>query len=165
VPDDQQQQREFIDLLMANQAIIHKVCLVYAHSLEEREDLFQEIVYQLWKSFPSFSGRSKFTTWMYRVALNTAITAVRKKSIRTVFADKSVENIAGDNSDDMSEEVTLLYKAIAKLDKLDRAIVLLWLEKLSYEEIADTVGITTKNVSVRLLRAKKKLAKMIQSQQ
>lgn len=164
MPNDQQQQKVFIDLLMKNQAIIHKVCLVYGHSSEGRDDLFQDIVYQLWRSYPSFQEKAQFSTWMYRVALNTAITAVRKKSIVTVGVDNAVENFPMDPPEDMSEEVRLLHKAIAKLDKIDRAIVLLWLEELSYEEIGQTVGITTKNVSVRLLRAKQKLAKLIESQ-
>ncbi|MCJ7819737.1 MAG: sigma-70 family RNA polymerase sigma factor [Bacteroidales bacterium] len=147
-----------------HQNIINKICFIYCRNASDKEDLYQEIVLQLWKSYPTFDGRSAFSTWMYRVALNTAITATRKWRF---FADISrLPDIACDNEALMvlSEEVKLLYEAIAQLDKIEKAIILLWLENKSYEEISGTIGISVKNVSVKLVRIKSRLAKMLRHQ-
>jgi len=156
---------DFLDLVHKHQGVLHKICLAYCSSHCSREDLYQDIILQLWRSYPSFRGSSSFSTWMYRVALNTAINQTRKK---TIFLS---DGAAGDIPDegwgisDLSEELGLLYSAITRLGKIDRAIILLWLEEHSYEEISDIMGITKKNVSVRLVRIREKLAQIIKKLQ
>lgn len=153
---------EFIAEISKNQAILHKICFLYAKNKMEREDLYQEITLQLWKSYPSFKGKAEFSTWMYRVALNTAVTAIKKSSL---FIDnrKAIPGLYDlDKSMDYSEDIQILYKAISHLNEVEKAIVLLWLEEKSYHEIAETVGISVKNVSVRLVRIKARLAELIE---
>lgn len=161
----EQTDKHFLELIHRHQSILHKICFAYCHAAADREDLQQEIVLQLWKSYPSFRGQSKFSTWMYRVALNTAINLTSKPAL---FSDSGRSpELAYDPASDyeLSEEVRNLHRAIARLKKIDRAIILLWLEEHSYEEIAQTIGITTKNVSVRIVRAKNRLAEIIQKLQ
>jgi RNA polymerase sigma-70 factor (ECF subfamily) len=157
--------KHFLELIHRHQSILHKICFAYCANPPEREDLQQEIVLQLWRSYPSFQGKSQFSTWMYRVALNTAINRTTKPNI---FSDSPKANeVAYDPGDDydLSEEIRMLHKAIARLKKVDRAIILLWLEELSYKEIAETIGITEKNVSVRIVRVKNRLAEIIKKLQ
>ncbi len=154
-------EKEFLKQINAHQIIIHKICFIYCRNKSDKEDLYQEIVLQLWKSYPSFEGRSAFSTWMYRVALNTAISTTRRVWF---FVDTGgLPDITSDNESmmDLSEEINLLYKAISQLDKVEKAIILLWLESKSYEEISDTIGISVKNVSVKLVRIKAKLVRML----
>jgi RNA polymerase sigma-70 factor (ECF subfamily) len=159
---------EFTELITSNQGIIHKVCRIYCDTTEAHEDLFQEIVLQLWKSFDSFKGDSKFSTWMYRVGLNTAITLIRKKNktIQTSSIDgHSLFNLrANDYDDDHEEKLKLLYDCIKKLNDVERALVLLYLEDLPYREIAETIGITEVNARVKMNRAKTKLKEMMNPQ-
>lgn len=154
---------EFIKMIHKHQGIIHKVCFVYTNCKADKEDLYQEIVLQLWKSYPSFRKESKFSTWLYRVALNTAITLNKKatffKNYKTQLSNTSTHT----EDVDHSEDIKILYKAISKLNKIEKAIILLWLEEKAYSEIAEIVGITEKNVSVKLVRSKKKLAKIIKT--
>ncbi len=157
----QQDKKKFSALIEKNQGLIHKVTLVYANSPADREDLFQEICLQLWRSYADFREESQFGTWMYRVSLNTAISAVRKRKNSPVFRTLEVETpIVAEPSTD-TRNVELLYDAISKLSPIERAIILLWLEEKGYEEIASIVGITKSNVSVRLVRIKKKLKELL----
>ena len=158
-------EKSFLELIHRHQSILHKICFAYCNKRSDREDLQQEIVLQLWKSYPSFQGKSQFSTWMYRVALNTAISRISKSGL-LIESDKTPE-LAYDPGDayELSEEIRILHQAIASLKKVEKAIILLWLEEHSYEEIAETIGITVKNVSVRLVRAKSKLAEIIQKLQ
>ena len=153
-------EKEFVKRIQKHQGILHKICFVYSNNNADKEDLYQEIVLQLWKSYPSFRKEAKFSTWMYRVALNTAITLNKKASkFKTkvlISDDYTVEQV-----DDYSEDIKILYRAISKLSKIEKAIILLWLEEKTYSEIAEIVGISEKNVSVKLVRSKKKLAKLI----
>ena len=153
--------KEFSELIEKNQRLIHKVTFVYANSVVEREDLFQEICLQLWKSYANFRHESQFSTWMYRVALNTAISTVRKK--RNNFAFEPLQNNSRipTETDDEKENVKRLYGAISKLSSIDKAIILLWLEEKNYDEIASIMGITKSNVSVKLVRIKRKLGELI----
>lgn len=145
------------ELIEKNQAIIHKVTLIYTSTLADREDLFQEICLQLWRSFPNFREESKFSTWMYRVALNTAISNIRKQQKKIVAEPLSNRlQIPAEPTDD-AENAKLLYAAISKLNRIDKAIILLWLEEKSYDEIASITGLTKSNVSVKLMRIKRKL--------
>jgi len=159
---------KFIDDINANLGIIYKVCNVYADSgSDEREDLFQEILYQLWKSYPHFKGFSKFSTWMYRVALNTAMmhSQHQKRNLEITGLEMSHEQIE-ESVDQFHEEekIQQLYKTIGTLSKIDKAIILLFLEENSYDEIASLTGLTKSNVSVRLVRIKRTLKeKMNQS--
>lgn len=157
--------QHFLELIHRHQSIIHKICFVYCKNGTDREDLQQEIILQLWKSFPSFRENAAFSTWMYRVAINTAINQTRRSGI---FIDSSPSpEVTYDPSDsyNLSEELQILYKAISRLKKVEKAIILLWLEEKSYEEIAETIGISVKNVSVRLVRIRTRLAEIIKKLQ
>ncbi len=156
-----QNKREFSKLIQKNQGIIHKVTLVYTNSVVEREDLFQEICLQLWKSYSNFRNESQFSTWMYRVALNTAISSIRKKKNGFAFESMKDENRLVAEPTEEKENVKLLYRAISKLNQIDKAIILLWLEEKNYEEIASIMGISKSNVSVKLVRIKRKLEELI----
>ena len=160
---DKKLQEKFLKLITVNQNIIHKICYLYGKTLEEREDLYQEIILQLWKSYPRFKNRSCFSTWMYKVALNTALTKTRKPSL---FADVEIRSIIEEEVNEFqqnnNEDIQILYKAIGMLKEVEKAIILLWLEEKSYDEIADTIGISVKNVSVKLVRIKSKLANLIE---
>jgi len=155
----------FLELIHRHQSIIHKICFVYCKNRAGREDLQQEIILQLWKSFPSFRQNAAFSTWMYRVALNTAINQTRRPGL--LIDSSSTSDLPYDPSDfyDLSEEIKILYGAISHLRKVEKAIILLWLEEKSYEEIADAIGISVKNVSVRLVRIRARLAEIIKKLQ
>jgi len=155
-----QNKREFSELIQKNQKIIHKITGVYENGWVDREDLFQEICLQLWKSYPNFREEAKFSTWMYRVALNTAISTVRKKKNGYSFETLKEHQLPAESSDD-TENVKLLYAAISKLNRIDKAIIILWLEEKSYEEIASIMGTSKTNVSVKLVRIRRKLEEMI----
>ena len=154
----------FLELIEQNQDIVHKICGIYARNMDDRKDLNQEIVYQLWKSYQSFRGDSKFTTWMYKVALNTALLnsrrdqcRVRTESLKENHEDIRVEVAAKEKH----ARISRLYEAINQLRALDRAIILLYLERFTYREISEFIGISESNVSVRLVRIKKKLKELL----
>jgi RNA polymerase sigma-70 factor (ECF subfamily) len=151
----------FLEQVKTHQGIVHKVAFVYGCTAADREDLVQEILLQLWKSYDSFDGRARFPTWMYRVALNTAITFRRRQ--RPSLPVKTEPAVAGIQLEQatLSEELRLLHAAIARLGPVDKAIVMQWLDERRYEEIADTMGMTAKNVSVRLVRIRERLAHWI----
>jgi len=157
-------EEEFLEQIKRHQNIIHKIGFIYSRSRSDKEDLYQEIVLQLWKSYPTFGKRSAFSTWMYRVALNTAISTTKKFwfSAGTELPDIAYED---ENLSDMSEDIRILYKGISKLAKVEKAIILLWLENSSYEEIAEATGISVKNVSVKLVRIKARLSDIIKKMQ
>jgi RNA polymerase sigma factor (sigma-70 family) len=152
----------FLQQINGHIGIARKVSRVYSDDGWEREDLFQEMMYQLWKSYPAFRGSSAFSTWMYRVCLNTAMTfrkdATRRQARSVALADhdiaEKIKNI---------EAVEELYAAISSLNKLNKAIILLFLDDLSYEEIASVTGLTKSNVSVRLVRIKKELENILRT--
>jgi len=153
-------EKEFLEIIQRNQGIVHKVCSFYCDSEDDRKDLFQEIVAQLWKSFPSFRKESKFSTWMYRVALNTAITSFKKTKRRPDQGKLAYENLqVPDESYDQETEdnIKLLHKAIGRLTGIEKSIILLFLENKKYEEIAEITGITQNYVRVKMNRIKKKL--------
>ena len=155
---------EFIGRITENQGAIHKICNVYVNNREDRKDLKQEIILQLWKSYPGFQRKSKFSTWMYRIAFNTAITNVRnskKHPIVEVLSGKEQNFPAREDTDYRNDDINNLFNAIAKLKEVEKAIVMLYLEENSYKEIGEVVGITEKNVSVKLVRLKEKLKKLI----
>ncbi len=154
---------KFTTEILPHQALIHKICRMYRDTLEDQEDLFQEIIYQLWKSYPKFEGKSKITTWMYRIGLNTAIATFRKPKVNLLYSDSIPESkqLPEINSEHWRED--LLFAAIRKLDEDERAFIALYLEELSYAEIAEVIGISENNVGVRLNRIKKKLKEILNS--
>ena len=152
---------EFLDELDKHQGILHKICFVYSGSHIEKEDLCQEIILQLWKSFPSFRHESAFSTWMYRVAVNTALSLTKKPQLPVRRDELQDHHADTEYSIERTEEIQTLYKAISRLNKVEKAIILLWLEDKPYEEIADTMGMTVKTISVRLVRIKEKLKQLI----
>ncbi|MEP2238930.1 MAG: sigma-70 family RNA polymerase sigma factor [Maribacter sp.] len=149
----------FTDLIREHQALLYKVTSIYTDNKEDQEDLFQEIVFQLWKYFDSFRNDSKITTWMYRVAMNTAITFVKKKkrrpdsvSVADVFSTQS------DYKDDVLEErLKMLYQHLQHLNTLEKGLIFLLLEGKSYKEIAQITGLGDSNVGTKISRIKKKL--------
>lgn len=152
-------EKEFIQLLNQNQKIIHKVCNLYMNWQEDKEDLFQEITLQAWKAFSQFRGEAKFSTWLYRVSLNTAITYFRKDKKNAFIASVSeIPELAIQSERDPIEDKTkAMYKAIAALSKIDKAIVMLYLEDYSYAEISEIIGNTANNIAVKMNRIKVKL--------
>jgi len=153
-------EKEFLHIIKKNQGIIHKVCNIYCDAEEDRNDLFQEIVAQLWKSYPTFRHESKVSTWMYRVGLNTAITHFKKSKRRPDRNQLSYENLqVADVSYDFEteEQIKILQKAVSQLTGVEKSIILLFLEDKKYEEIAEITGITQNYVRVKMNRIKKKL--------
>ncbi len=158
-------EKEFIALLNQHQKIVHKVCNLYMDRHSEREDLFQEITLQAWKAYGSFRGDAKFSTWLYRVALNTAITFFRKEKRQpSIFSTDLVPDHADEGYDPIEEQVKAMYAAIGELSKIDKAIVMLYLEDYSYIEIGEMMGITANNVAVKMNRIKTKLKEETQKQ-
>ncbi len=156
-------EKKFISLINQHQGLIHKVCIMYESDPEVRNDLFQEVVFQLWKSFPTFRGEAKITTWMYRIALNTAISGFRKqtRNVKTEDLKELHYNISDSWADDLEEEMQRLQFAIRQLSEIERAMIMMALEEVPYEEIADTIGITQNNVRVRMNRIREKLKKLV----
>lgn len=154
----------FLELVEQNQDIIHKICGLYARNTDDRKDLSQEIVYQLWKSYQSFRGDARFTTWMYKVALNTALLNSRRNQsrVRTESLDGQHGNIPVRPAvQEDCGRIGGLYEAINRLPALDRAIILLYLEQFTYKDIAEFIGISESNVSVKLVRIKQKLKELL----
>jgi len=157
-------EKEFISLLNEHQRIIHKVCNLYMDAYADREDLFQEITLQAWKAYGNFRGDAKFSTWLYRVALNTAITFFRKEKRQPdIFSTEAVPDFrSNDAYDPIEEQVKAMYAAIGELSKIDKAIVMLYLEDYSYNDIGEMMGITANNVAVKMNRIKTKLKESTQ---
>ena len=151
---------EFTQTVREHKGTIYTVCYMFSNDTEEVADLYQEILINLWKGFPKFRGDSNLRTWIYRVSLNTCISFDRKKNRKIDTLPLSMDINLFDDSDEDSKQVQMLRNRINKLGPFDRAIVLLWLENLSYDEIGSIVGISAKNVSVRLVRIKDQLKKM-----
>jgi RNA polymerase sigma-70 factor, ECF subfamily len=158
------EEKKFINLINEHQGLIYKICFMYENDKDAREDLFQEIVLQLWKSASSFRGEAKVTTWMYRIALNTAISGYRKqtRSPKTEDLRELHFNISENNSgDDHEDDLHKLHWAIRQLSEIERAMIMMGLEEVPYEEIAETIGITQNNVRVRMNRIREKLKKLM----
>ena len=149
---------EFAQIVKENKSTIYTVCYMFSKDTDEVNDLFQEVLVNLWKGMSSFKGRSDIRTWIYRIALNTCISMDRKKKIKTIPLSMDA-NLFQDQDED-TKQVKLLHNRINKLQPFDKAIVLLWLENISYDEIGEIVGISTKNVASRLFRIKEKLRTM-----
>ena len=151
-------QKEFAQIVKENKSTIYTVCYMFSKDSEEVDDLFQEVLVNLWKGFDSFMGHSNIRTWIYRIALNTCISLNRKKKLKTIPLSMDVNLF--EDSDEDTKQIKLLHDRINKLGPFDKAIVLLWLENISYDEIGAIVGISTQNVASRLFRIKEKLKNM-----
>ena len=152
-------EREFTQLVHEQKSTIYTVCYMFARDKDEAADLFQDVLINLWKGIGKFRNDSEISTWVYRVSLNTCISADRKKrKMPTARLDMNSDLFDDDDTD--SRQIQVLRQRIQRLQPLDRAIVLLWLESLSYQEIADIVGLTPKNISVRLTRIRLQLKQM-----
>ncbi|WP_316813603.1 sigma-70 family RNA polymerase sigma factor [Pedobacter heparinus] len=154
-------ERQFLTLIAEHQGIIHKVCRLYRDSREDREDLFQEIAYQLWRALPSFRGRAKQSTWIYRVALNTALASFRKKKPEIAYSAVLPDLPEAQQSEELALRQERLFAALKQLDDAEKAIITLYFEELSYQEIAAVIGINENYVGVKLNRIKNKIQKLL----
>lgn len=153
----------FTSAIKANESFIYKIASVYTNTVEDRNDLVQEIIYQLWKSFDSFNQKSSLSTWMYRVALNVSLYQLKlsKKRISTIPIDEQVLNNSETDNSENDEAWKLFKQQIDNLNLLDKAIVMLYFDNKSYDEIAEIIGISKSNVGTKLLRIKEKLKSQI----
>lgn len=150
-------EKNFMDMIRSNERIIYKVVSFYADIDQSASDLYQEVVLNLWKAYPSFRGDSKVSTWIYRISLNTCITFFRRSKRSISYTDLVIDVSDIPDEDDNIKE---LYRLINKLGKIEKALVLLYLDEKPYKEIADITGLTVTNVATRLNRIKDKLKKM-----
>jgi len=156
-------EKEFEAHIREHTPLLQKVSRIYTDTHADRQDLFQEIVIQLWKSYPRYRGESKFSTWLYRVAINTAITGLRKKKdFITSYEPASLPTVISDESTshEVEEQVNQLYAAISQLNAVEKAIVMLYLEDRSYVEMEDILGISQGNLRVKMSRIKEKLRQL-----
>lgn len=157
--------QEFLELVNRYQPVLHRVCRMYADGVEDRRDLFQEMLFQLWRSYGSFQGRSSFGTWLYRIALNTAISAMRKerkKPEQLEFDEQTAPQPKPSDSLREAERIDRLHRAIGKLNPIDRALVMLYLDDLSYREMADILGLSETHVGAKLNRIKTRLQHLVE---
>jgi RNA polymerase sigma factor (sigma-70 family) len=153
----------FITAIKSKEGLIYKIAAIYTNTIEDRNDLVQEIIYQLWKSFDSFNQKSGLSTWMYRVVMNVAIyhLKIARRKISTVAMDSQFLNFHEADNSEMEEKWLAFRQHINNLNLLDKGIVMLYLENKSYEEIAEITGISISNVGTKLSRIKEKLKKQI----
>lgn len=155
-----EKETEFEQVVKAHKGTIYTVCYMFSKDKDEVNDLFQDVLINLWKGFDGFRGEAKIDSWIWRVALNTCISDERKKKRRGESVPLEMAADLYTDNDDDTKQIRQLYARINQLGVMDRAIVLLWLENMSYDEIGAIVGITAKNVSVKLIRIKQQLLKM-----
>lgn len=154
------QQQEFLVRIEKHKGIIFKISKMYMDDNDDRDDLFQEIIYQVWKAYPNFKGESEFSTWLYRIALNTAIIFLKSEKKRSFIANEDFSNykITQDEYDyEKEEKLAIMYQAINRLSPIDKAFIFYYLEDFSGREIAEQMGISEGNVRVKMNRAKNKL--------
>ena len=159
----QEAEKEFERQIQEHELLLHKICRIYAYTDADRQDLFQEIVIRLWKAWPNFKGNSKLSTWLYRVAINTAISGLRKKKdFIQQYEPAAMPEPANEHPGEYDEEERLkqLYHAIEKLNAVEKAIVMLYMEDHSYEEMEDIIGLSQGNLRVKMNRIKEKLRQL-----
>jgi len=156
---------EFIQQINKHQGILQKICNIYFYHNPYKEDYFQEILIRVWKAYPSFRSESAFSTWLYRIALNTAIDIIRKQSLQPQYVELSIleYNISESENNITSDMSDQLYEAIHQLSDTEKAIILLHLEEYNYREIAEIIGISEGNAGVRISRIKKQLVKILEN--
>jgi len=159
-------EQEFLDLINQHKGILYKVSRMYFDKLEDQQDLFQEIILQLWKSLNSFKGNSEFSSWMYRVALNTAIVFFKKEKRKPdKYTSIKVEPMASDGyNTKKDQQLVHFYKAVKKLNKIEKALILQYIEGFSGQEIAENLGLSEVNVRVKINRTKIKLQEIVKNQ-
>ena len=151
---------QFTKMVKEYRKTIYTVCYFFSKDTEEVNDLYQEILINLWKGFEKFRGESSLKTWIWRVSLNTCNNQERKKKSSVQTIPLSIDIDLYNDDDVQSKQIQMLYDRINRLDVFDRAIILLWLENMSYQDIADVVGISLSNVTTRLFRIKEQLKSM-----
>lgn len=154
-------EQQFLSMIEENKRTIYKVSLMYSDGPEHQQDIYQDIIVNLWTAFPSYRGDSKLSTWVYRIALNTCVSELRRKNAKplTMPLTYDIEQLMDDGGA-YREQVKQLYLLINRLSQLERAIILLWLDEKSYDEISAVLGISSSNVGVKINRIKEKLRKM-----
>lgn len=159
-------EQEFLDKMEKHKGIIFKISKMYMSEKDDRDDLFQEITYQIWKAYPNFRGQSEFSTWLYRIALNTAIIFLKTEKRRSFISNEDfsgIKVIQDEYDEEKEEKLASMYKAIQQLDSLDKAFIFYYLEDFSGKEIADQMGISEGNARVKMNRAKNKLKDILNS--
>lgn len=161
-----EKEQAFLRRMNEHKGILFKVSKMYMDQPDDQEDLFQEIVLQLWKAYDSFKGDSQFSTWMYRVAINTAIVYFKKEKRKPIQQAFTTEHIADQpsNTEEQESQINHFYRAVQQLDKIDKAIIFYQLEGYSHREIGQNLGISEGNARVKLNRAKEKLKQIIKKQ-
>ncbi len=157
-------EKEFLERIETHRGILFKIAKMYMDNYDDQKDLFQEIMYQLWKAYPSFQGKSEFSTWMYRVALNTAIVFLKsEKKKEFISRDDNLQNIKikEENNSEEEHKIKLMYDAIHLLNPIDKALIFYYLEDYSGKQIAQQMGLSEVNVRVKLNRAKTKLSEIV----
>ncbi len=152
--------RLFTETVQTHDAMLRRICLGYAANPQDLEDLYQDVLVNIWRGLPSFRSESSIRTWLYRIALNTCVSTLRTRTSRPQQSSLEDVILIPDDSQEKREAVKDLYECIATLNPIDKAIMMMWLDEYSYDEIADTVGIKRNNVAIRLHRAKEKLKSM-----
>jgi len=157
-------EKDFIETIETHRGIIFKVCKMYCPLDEDCDDLYQDIVAQLWRAWNGFRGESKISTWIYRIALNTAISGFRKQKRNPLNQSVSADdlNLSQTDGRQRKEDLEVLHVAINKLSEVEKAMVMLYLDDVSYEEISVIMGITQNNVRVKMLRIREKLKKIME---
>jgi RNA polymerase sigma-70 factor, ECF subfamily len=163
--DSSQSYTKFEELIRENEGIIHKVCRIYTFNEADHQDLFQEIILQVWRAHSNFRNQSKYSTWIYRIGINTAITGLRsKKNVTTAYDPSDLPALAGVKEPEEEEDnLHELYRAIEKLNEIEKAIVMLYLEDKSYDEMEEILGISSGTLRVKMNRVKEKLRQLTNS--
>lgn len=158
-------EKEFLEILRTNTLLVKKVCCMYSDSKVDKQDLEQEICLQLWRAYPNFKGNSKISTWLYKVALNTAITFLKKQkrqnSNNEAICHEFYELSNNTYDTEQTEKLAEMYRAISSLSKIEKALVMLYIDEKPYDEIADILGVSTVNARVKLTRIKEKLRQTV----
>lgn len=152
-------EQRFLDEVMQYDGVVKRVCFMYSSNMAPFDDLYQETMVNLWRGFASFRGESQLSTWIYRTAINTCVTWFRrnKRFSDAATLDETVERIAGDDDDERRRDLADMYKLISRLDPVEKAIIMMWLDERSYDDIAEVTGISHGAVATRLYRIKQKL--------
>ncbi len=154
-------ENRFLQTVDEHQGIIHKLCRMYRNNPEDQQDLFQEVVFHLWRGFPNFRNEAKVSTWIHSVAFNTAIANFRKKKIPMYLSEHIPEHLHPKETEEMSENEERLFEALRKLNDGEKVLISLYLEDYSYAEMAEIIGITENNIGVKLNRIKTKLKTLL----
>ncbi len=151
---------EFEKIIKEHQSVIYSICYMYAPTPSDVDDYVQEVLINLWSGFANFRGESNVKTWLWRISINTCISFMRKRkrSVKSISISESITQIASDDKD--QKQIEILYQRISRLDRLEKAMILLWLESMSYDEIAQIMGLTVPTVATRLKRIREKLKQM-----